>query len=103
MRLNKDSAYGFLVCAALCVTSFAIGANFQDDPGREYFDACLAFQAEETASQYYSAEPFGERHTKHRVRLMHWLAVMEKFEPNNAAVKKQMDVLNQARKQMQRK
>lgn len=104
MKLNKDSAYGFVACAALCATSFAIGANFQADPGKEYFDACIAFQAEEVAKQYYPTtllekpSPNDERNAKHAVRLQHWLAIMESFEPNNEAVKEQVKMLNETRK-----
>jgi hypothetical protein len=104
MKFNKDSAYGFVVCAALGATSFAIGANFRANPGREYFDACIAFQAEEAAAKYYPTtvlekpSPNDERNAKHTIRFQHWLGIMESFEPDNEAVKEQLKMLNETRK-----
>ena len=103
MKLNKDSFYGFVACAVLCATSLAIGANFQANPGREYFEACQAFQAESAASPNYSITANDDRKAKHTVRAMHWLKIMEKFEPDNAAAKKQFDLINDAKQRAQQK
>ena len=92
----KNSRLDFLFGAVVTAAAFSIGAGFAPaiHPGREYFEACQAFQAEAAASLCYSVKQLEEK-GKHYVRLRYWLAIMERFEPDNEAAKQWIDAAKQ--------